>query len=141
MIVYLDSSVLLRFVFREPNPLQEWNLVTVPITSALTRVEAARAMDRNTLLNAAPQPVLDEKSVEIGDILTRVDFVGLDADVLEQAARPLPVVLGALDAIHLASAVLYRATQPPDERPILFATHDTQLAKAARAMQFEVIGA
>lgn len=35
----------------------------------------------------------------------------------------------------------YRSAQPPDERPLLFATHDTQLARAARAMHFEVIGA
>jgi hypothetical protein len=36
--------------------------------------------------------------------------------------------------------MLYRAGQPPDERPILFATHDVALAAAAKAMHFDVIG-
>jgi hypothetical protein len=45
-----------------------------------------------------------------------------------------------LDALHLATAMLYRTTQSRDERPILFATHDVQLAKAAKAMLFDVIG-
>jgi hypothetical protein len=37
--------------------------------------------------------------------------------------------------------MIYRSAQPSDERPILFATHDLALARAARAMHFEVIGA
>ncbi len=37
--------------------------------------------------------------------------------------------------------MIYRAGQPVDERPIVFATHDVALAKAAAAMNFEVIGA
>lgn len=140
MIVYLDSSVLLRVVFREPNPLAEWNRIITGVTSILTRLEAARTMDRNVVLRAASDDALREKQRTITDILRRLDYVPLEDPVLEQAARPLPVVLGTLDSIHLASAVLYREGQSRDERPIVFATHDRELAAAARAMHFEVIG-
>lgn len=141
MIAHLDSSVLLRVVLREPDRLAECDQITVPVTSVLTRVEMARTMDRNAVLRTASESELAEKRNEIADLLRRINVVALDDFVLEEAARPLSVVLGTLDAIHLASAVLHRASQRDDERPIVFATHDAQLARAARAMNFEVIGA
>lgn len=141
MIAYLDSSVLLRIVLREPDRLAKWEQLTVPVTSVLTRVEMARTMDRNAVLQTASESELAEKRAEIADLLRRISAIALDDRVLEEAARPLPVALGTLDAIHLASAVIYRAKQPRNERPIFFATHDKQLATAARALNFEVIGA
>ena len=57
------------------------------------------------------------------------------------ASEPLPTVLGTLDAIHLASALLYRDAQPDDEPPIVIATHDRAFATAARILRFRVIGA
>lgn len=141
MIAYLDSSVLLRIVLREPDRLAEWDQITIPVTSVLTRVEMARTMDRNAVLRTASEAELSEKRNEIADLLRRINAIALDDSVLDGAARPLPVVVGTLDAIHLASAVLFRASQPPNQAPLLFATHDIQLATAARAMNFEVIGA
>jgi predicted nucleic acid-binding protein len=138
---YLDSSVLLRIVFREPDPLAEWEQLTSGITSILTRLESARTLDREAVLQNATEAELEAKENEVSDILRRVDAIEIDERVLEEASRPLPVVLGTLDAIHLASAILFRASQPRDDRPIVFATHDKQLARAARAANFEVIGA
>jgi hypothetical protein len=141
VIAYFDSSVLLRIVLREPDPLPEWDQLTGGMTSTLTRLEAARTLDREAILRTATETELEAKEDELADILRRVDVIVIDERVLEEASRPLTVVLGTLDAIHLASAVLYRASQPDDERPICFATHDKQLATAARALNFEVIGA
>ena len=141
MIAYLDSSVLMRVVFREPNPLADWPLIITGVTSTLTRVEAARAMDREIVLGAATESALRDKQRELADILRRLEYVPLGDPVLAEAAQPLPLVLGTLDSIHLATATLYRAAQPADERPLRFATHDQQLARAARAMNFEVLGA
>ena len=45
--------------------------------------------------------------------------------------------LKTLDAIHLASAILW---QQQEEVDILFLTHDEQLAKGALAMGFKVLG-
>ena len=57
--------------------------------------------------------------------------------VLEFAGRALPVSLRTLDAIHLASAVLWRDAEDPD---LVMATHDRSLGSAARAFGLEVIG-
>ena len=50
----------------------------------------------------------------------------------------MPMPLGTLDAIHLATALIWR-----DRMGLLPAmvTHDTSLASAARAFGFDVIGA
>ena len=141
MIAYLDASVLLRIVLREPNPLAEWNKIDVGITSELTRIEIARVVDRLTVLEVLQDQEIDEKYAEVADLLKRVDLMRLDEYVLAVAGEPLPTVLGTLDAIHLASASIYRDSQPDDEPPIVVATHDRALAQAARALHFKVIGA
>lgn len=57
--------------------------------------------------------------------------------VLTRAAQPLPISLGTLDAIHLVTALLWREATDTDPA---FATHDTRLATAARALGLRVIG-
>ena len=57
--------------------------------------------------------------------------------VLARAAQPFPVVLGTLDAIHLATALLWRERSDAD---LVMATHDATLGLAARAVGFRVIG-
>jgi len=141
VIAYLDASVLLRIVLREPNPLAEWDQLQVGVTSHLTRIEAARVIDRLTVLSVLQDEEIAEKYAEVADILSRVDTMRIDDTVLARAGAPLPTVLGTLDAIHLASAAIYREAQPNDEPPIVFATHDRALATAARALRFRVIGA
>ena len=62
----------------------------------------------------------------------------MTAPVLARAAQPLPTELGTLDAIHLATALLWREHARTD---VVMATHDVALATAARAHGFTVVGA
>jgi hypothetical protein len=50
----------------------------------------------------------------------------------------LPTALGTLDAIHLATALVWRDRQ---NVALTIATHDAALATAARAFGFDVVGA
>lgn len=68
-------------------------------------------------------------------VVARFDIVPIDHAVLTRAADPFPTTLGSLDAVHLASAVIARE-QVPD---LQLATHDAELAIAARAVGFEVL--
>ena len=110
------------------------------VSSALLHVECHRTLDRYWLQGEITEAQLIVKRAAVDTIVSRLEIVTVDATILNIAAQPLPVILGTLDAIHLASALAYRSRQPADERPILFATHDRALAKAAVAMHFEVIG-
>ncbi|HEX8408126.1 MAG TPA: type II toxin-antitoxin system VapC family toxin [Thermoanaerobaculia bacterium] len=141
MIAYIDASVLMRIVLRQPEPLKEWNALERGVASALLTVEGYRTIDQLWHRNELTEAELAEKRSRFQTFLPRLDIRPLTETVLEAASLPLPTSLATLDAIHLATAILYRVSQPPDERPIVFATHDVQLARAARAMHFEVIGA
>lgn len=141
MIAYVDTSVLMRIVLRAPDPLKEWDDLRVGLASILLRVEAFRTLDQLWHWDKLTESERTEKHARLETFLPQFELLPLDEAVLDRAAQPLPTGLATLDAIHLATATLYRASLPPTERSFLFATHDVQLARAARAMDFEVIGA
>jgi len=70
-------------------------------------------------------------------LLGSLELVEIDATVLDRATQPLPTELGTLDAIHLASALLW---QENSNRKLMLATHDLALGVAARAQGFQVVG-
>jgi predicted nucleic acid-binding protein len=70
--------------------------------------------------------------------LESFDVVEITPAVLDRAAEPLPVPLGTLDAIHLATALLWREEEAPE---LALVTHDAALAAAGRLFGFPVFGA
>ena len=138
MIAYVDSSVLLRVVLSQPDRLAVWPTIQQAVTSALTEVECLRTLDRRLrqgLLN--PEELAERRGLMLR-LLERMDRVDVSPAVLRRAAEPFPTPLGTLDAIHLATAMLWR--QGRVEAPVLV-SHDTQLLMGARAMGFETSGA
>ena len=137
MNAYVDTSVLLRVVLAQPEPLAEWTEITRPISSELIRVESLRAADRARF----ERTLTDAQAVELrGRVFERLagfDFLVVDRWVLARAEDPFPTPLSSLDAIHLSSALLARMQLGS----LSLATHDEQLAAAGRAMGFDVIGA
>ena len=70
-------------------------------------------------------------------LLETLEVVEVTRPVLSRAAQPMPTELGTLDAIHLATALLW---QEASGRPLTFATHDSALGLAARASGMPVVG-
>ncbi len=62
---------------------------------------------------------------------------GRDSLVFNRAAQPTPTELGTLDAIHLASALLWKDEMRLD---LFMATHDIALGLAAKAHGIKLIG-
>lgn len=136
MNVYVDSSVLLRTALNERGALREWRRIDRPLASELIRLECRRTIDRARIRERLSDDAVAEQREVVLGLLDAFDIVPLDGVVLERAAEPFPTLLGSLDAIHLATAVLARA-QVED---LYFATHDGELAIAARAVGFTVLG-
>lgn len=137
MTVYVDSSVLLRVVLGEAGRLREWRRIDRPISSVLIRLECLRTIDRARLRLGLPDSEVAERRAAVIEQMTGFDLVPVDPPVLERAADPFPTELGSLDALHLATALLLRARTPS----LALATHDQQLATAARASGLRVLGA
>ncbi len=70
-------------------------------------------------------------------ILESLEVVEVTPAVLHRASQPMPAPLGTLDAMHLATADLWREV---NDEELLLATHDAELALAGRSVGFRVIG-
>lgn len=138
---YFDASVILRVVLEQEPALPEWEKVELSVSTEIVRVECMRTLERMWRERKMSEDTLRQKRAAMTEFLRTMDLVAVDASVIARASGPFPTHIATLDAIHLATALLYAPVLPPDAQPLLFATHDTQLARAARAMNFEVIGA
>jgi predicted nucleic acid-binding protein len=138
VIAYLDSSVLLRVVLGQRNALKEWSRVTRGIASALAEVECLRTLDRLRLAQGFPDETIAAQRAAVYRLLESMEIVEITSSILSRAAQPLPTALGTLDAIHLASALLWKEQTGRD---VSMATHDAALAVAAMASGLRVLGA
>ena len=137
MIAYVDTSVLLRVALGQADALREWRQVDRGVTSALTRVEGLRTLDRLRLRARLADAEVARRRAIILRLLDSLELVEVDFLVLDRAAQPQPTELGTLDAIHLATALLWRETMGAQ---LVMATHDVALATAAQAHGFRVLG-
>ncbi len=136
MKAYIDSSVALRLVLGQPNQLAEWRRITFGVSSGLLEVECLRTLDRLQISgDLAPDDGVIRREA-VFRVLESLRIVDVSPAVLHRASQPMPVPLGTVDAIHLASADLWREANGD----LLIATHDRGLALAARASGFRVAG-
>lgn len=137
MIAYVDSSIVLRLVLGQPHALREWRSIDTAVASAIVEVECLRTLDRLRLRFGTADREIAVRRETVFALLRRFEIVEVGRPVLARAALPLPTALGTLDAIHLATAALWRESQGQD---LTLATHDMALATAARASGFGVLG-
>jgi len=131
MTVYLDTSVVLSRFLGQPNALRSWGTWDRVFTSVLMRAEFFRTLDRLRLENSIDDSERVALSQHFFTLWEATYRIPLSPAVLERAAEPFPTVLGTLDALHLASALVIARAY--DDRPTLL-THDRQLSQAANAL-------
>lgn len=137
MIAYVDSSVVLRVVLGQPGRLAEWKSIVTGVASGLVEVECLRTLDRLRVAGNLSSDDVAVRREAVFHILEGLELVELTRAVLHRAAQPMPALLGTLDAIHLATAEMWREAKGKE---LLVATHDQALALAARASGFRVAG-
>jgi predicted nucleic acid-binding protein len=121
-VIYLDSSALMKLIRceAETEALREWldlRPELAVVSSELGRVEVLRAARR------VSGPVLAEARAVVGDL----DLIPLDRAVQDVACDLGDPMLRALDALHLASALLL------GEALTAFVAYDHRLAQGAQA--------
>ena len=137
MIAYVDSSAILRFVLQQPDPLMALLDCDDRVTSFLTEVECLRAIEAARLRRQLSIDESGERRQLAYRHLRRMRRLMPSLSILRRAGEPYPRALKTLDAVHLATALMWRDRRAPD---LVFATHDRQQGRAAAALGFEVIG-
>jgi len=138
VIAYVDASVLLRVALGQPDALAEWPRIGQGVASALVATESLRTLDRLRLRANLSDAEVAKRRATILSLVASLDLVEVDASVLDRAAQPMPTELGTLDAIHLATALLWKEMTGSD---LVMATHDVALALGAQAHGLPVVGA
>jgi predicted nucleic acid-binding protein len=136
VIVYLDSSVVLRPLFAQPGRLQSWGKWTTAYSSELLGIECRRAIDRLRLEGLYDDAQVAEATEELIQIERTLRRIRLSRSIVQEASKTMPTIVKTLDAIHLASAILIRERRGIE---LLFSTHDAQQAIAARALGFTTL--
>jgi uncharacterized protein len=137
VIAYVDTSALLRIVLREAGALDDLRSYDGLVSSELLGVESARTLDRLRLQGTLTTEEAAVRMRRVNEWLEAIDLVLLRTPVLSRASEPMPMPLGTLDALHLATALIWRDRM--GSLPIL-ATHDIALGLAAQSFGFEVRG-
>lgn len=125
-MIYVDTSILLAQLLAEDRfpPEEFWGKSLV--TSRLAEYEVWSRINSRRLA--------DSHGDAARDLLSRLALVELLPTVLSRALEPFPAPVRTLDALHLASAHFLRAR----DRKLSFATYDTSLERAAKALGLKV---
>ncbi|MBI4277675.1 MAG: PIN domain-containing protein [Armatimonadetes bacterium] len=137
MIAYVDASVLLKVALGQQNALPEWWQIDRGVSSALVTTECLRTLDRLRLRARLSDTEVATRRATLLALIASLELVEIDAVVLDRAAQPMPTELGMLDAIHLATALLWKDLT---HTHLTMATHDTALALGAQAHGLPVVG-
>ena len=108
MIVYVDTSIVLRVLLGQLGRLEKWGRWKVAYSSELLGLEARRVIDRLRLELALDDQGVSEAQQTLLKIEQGIGSILLTQTVLYRASLPMPTALKTLDAIHLASALLFQ---------------------------------
>lgn len=137
MIAYIDTSALLRIVLRESGALDDLRSYDGLVSSELIAVESARTIDRLRLQGSLTAEEAAARLRALNDWLEAIDLVLVRPPMLSRASEPMPMPLGTLDAMHLATALIWR--DRVGALPAM-ATRASALGMAARAFGLDVLG-
>lgn len=140
MLVHLDSSVVAAALLEEPARLQLAGLSASELfLSDLGSVEVRRVLHRLRLNQQYTDEQVADRLLTLAEMEKSFTFLEITREILARASGSFPVQVRTLDAIHLATAALNSAASGGE--PVTFATHDARLGRAARSLDFHVIGA
>jgi uncharacterized protein len=131
--LYLDTSALVKLLVREAESeaieveLLRWSKLA---TSLVTNVELPRAVSRAR--EERPNSVVDGSLVLRG-ILASATTISLDERIIGEAREVRPSSVGALDAIHVASALSL------GDDLAAVATYDKRMQEALALAKIEVV--
>ena len=139
MSVYIDTSVLLKLFFREPESVRAAQIIqeeTDIVVSSLTRLEALVQIQARAAGGLLTSAKARERRARLALVLSRAPFrfeahSALPIEVAERQVTASASHCPTLDRLHLA------AMESLNLRRLL--TNDETQANAARALGFEVI--
>jgi len=126
-MIYLDSSVALAHLLGETR--------VPPPTLWQEALVSSRLLEYEVWIRVHARGLGRSHAEEVRALLGAIALLELSPLVLARATEPFPVAVRTLDALHLAAMTFLRDRGDN----LSLATYDDRLARAARALAFDVI--
>ena len=136
MVAYLDSSVVLRHILLGDESIRHALSCERIISSELLEIECRRVLHRYRMNGDLDDDGFIKASNRLKEVLAGVSLLVLSASVKRKASGAFPVVVKTLDALHLASALVFSETV--GHETVLVFSHDASLCRCAAALGFTV---
>ena len=139
MILYLDTSALVKRYFREPysdDVLSRWKSATQIVTSSVAYAETIASMYRKKRESDLADTLIrkiTETFHQDWESFIRVEVNDKLNGYIDRVVEKYP--LRGFDTIHLASAIVIHERLPED---FVFACFDDMLARAAQSEGLEI---
>lgn len=137
MRVYVDSSVILRYILNDDVGLSRVRPTDLAGSSDLLIIECRRVLQRERLEGNLDDSQYADTVSLLATIVDRLYLIELGEAVKRRAAGPFPTVIGTLDAIHLASFLLWAETDSSTDFAML--SYDRQLSRCAQTMGVKLL--
>lgn len=134
MICYIDSSAVLRILLNSKGAFKDLKSYKTIGSSELLLIECNRVIDRYRMENILADEEIAILKENLKIFTDGIHIIEINQAVKTRAAESFPSIVGTLDAIHLATMLLWREIKPD----MILITHDKQMAVCARALGISV---
>lgn len=141
MTAYLDSSVALRYILAGEIVIRHVQQYPRIVSSELLEIECKRVIQRVRLQHELTDDGVMEAYRRLEEVLLGVDLLELSRAVRVRAAESFPVVIGTLDALHIATALLWAGGtrgEGGNASAVHVFSHDAALNTCARTVGLSV---
>jgi hypothetical protein len=132
MVAYLDSSLALRYILKGDPSIRHALACERVISSELFEIECRRVIHRCRMEGELDDDGVATAISRLEKIISGISLLRLSDAVKKRAMDAFPVSVKTLDALHLASALLY-AEKTPDDKVLLFSL-DAGMSRCARIL-------
>jgi predicted nucleic acid-binding protein len=130
----IDSSIVLRYLLNGDESIFITHEMDWVGGSDLLFIECHRVLERVRIHNELSPDKVIEALDWLNLFFSGLDFIRIHNSIIRRAARPYPVLLKTLDAIHLASLEFLCGEENAKDWAML--TLDSSLGRAARSIGF-----
>lgn len=134
MVAYLDSSVVLRYVLKGDPAIKHALACETILSSELLEIECRRVLQRGRMVGELSDTTYVTAVKRLDALLAGIGLLSLSPPVKKRAMEAFPVVVKTLDALHLATALLYSEKQASGT--LLMFSYDEAMNRCAAVLGF-----
>lgn len=134
MVAYLDSSVVLRYVLKGDPAIRHALACETILSSELLEIECRRVLQRCRMAGDLSDTTYVTAVKRLDALLAGIGLLSLSPPVKNRAMEAFSVVVKTLDALHLATAIIYSDKQSSDT--LLMFSYDEAMNRCAAVLGF-----